>query len=290
MTLTGNVVTDRTNLDEQLRDNLKNFAQNNRIYEAITGNASDIKTLDPTETSLSKTTHMRLALENNKRIMSCTVQTFPFVLQAVQAMPGKTIAFIIDEAHSSQSGRAAADMNAVFSDFDPAELPVDEEGHISSEDLLNYLMDSHKMLKTASYFAFTATPKNKTLETFGIKQPDGRFAAFHTYSMKQAIAASRPSISIFWLCQPKTMKPVAGIELDDGRVSGYFDAWAGDGANKGISASISVSLKCRLGIKVLGFTAAGSFNQSRRYSGEVVKWVKFGPIWSEAASVLTASW
>lgn len=181
------VVTDRTNLDEQLRENLKIFAQNKRIFEAITGNAGDIKALDPTELSMSKTTHMRLALENNKRIISCTVQTFPFVLKAVQAMPGKTIAFIIDEAHSSQSGQAAADMNAVFSDFDPADLPTDEEGTISTEDLLNYLMDSHKMLKTASYFAFTATPKNKTLETFGIKQPDGTFVAFHTYSMKQAI-------------------------------------------------------------------------------------------------------
>ncbi len=181
------VVTDRTNLDEQLRENIKNFAQNKRIFEAITGNAGDIKALDPAETSLSKTSHMRLALENNKRIISCTVQTFPFVLQAVQAMPGKTIAFIIDEAHSSQSGQAAASMNAVFSDFDPADLPTDEEGNISTEDLLNYLMDSHKMLKTASYFAFTATPKNKTLETFGVRQPDGQFAAFHTYSMKQAI-------------------------------------------------------------------------------------------------------
>ena len=181
------VVTDRTNLDEQLRENIKTYAQNRRIYEAITGHAGDIKALDPTETSASKTTHMRLALENNKRIISCTVQTFPFVLQAVQAMPGKTIAFIIDEAHSSQSGQAAASMNAVFSDFDPAGLPTDEEGNISTEDLLNYLMDSHKMLKTASYFAFTATPKNKTLETFGSKQRDGQFVPFHTYSMKQAI-------------------------------------------------------------------------------------------------------
>jgi len=181
------VVTDRTNLDEQLRDNIKNFAQNKRIYEAITGQAGDIRALDPTETSMSKTAHMRLALENNKRIMSCTVQTFPFVLQAVQTMSGKTIAFIIDEAHSSQSGQAAASMNAVFSDFDPADLPTDEEGNINTQDLLNYLMDSHKMLKTASYFAFTATPKNKTLETFGLKQRDGQFTPFHTYSMKQAI-------------------------------------------------------------------------------------------------------
>ncbi len=181
------VVTDRTNLDEQLRDNIKNFAQNKTVYEAITGNAGDIKALNPTETSGSKTNHMRLALENNKRIISCTVQTFPHVIKAVQAMSGKTIAFIIDEAHSSQSGQAAADMNAVFSDFDAAALPTDEEGNINTEDLLNYLMDSHKMLKTASYFAFTATPKNKTLETFGTRQPDGQFVPFHTYAMNQAI-------------------------------------------------------------------------------------------------------
>ncbi len=181
------VVTDRTVLDAQIRENIKAFARVKKIVEAITGNASDIKTLDPAETSFSKTTHMRLALENNKRIVICTVQTFPFVLDAIQEMTSKNIAFIIDEAHSSQSGQGAASMNALFADRNMQELPKDEEGNINTEDLVNHLIESRKMLKNASYFAFTATPKNKTLETFGCKQADSTFKAFHTYSMKQAV-------------------------------------------------------------------------------------------------------
>ena len=181
------VVTDRTILDAQIRENIKAFAQVKKVVEAITGNALDIKTLDPTETSFSKTTHMRLALENNKRIVICTIQTFPFVLDAIQEMTSKNIAFIIDEAHSSQSGQGAASMNALFADRNMQKLPKDEEGNINTEDLVNHLIESRKMLKNASYFAFTATPKNKTLETFGCKQADSTFKPFHTYSMKQAI-------------------------------------------------------------------------------------------------------
>jgi type I restriction enzyme R subunit len=181
------VVTDRTVLDKQIRNNIKSFAQVKQLVEAITGNASDIKKLDLTETSYTKTSHMRLALENNKRIVICTVQTFPFVLDAVQKMQFKKIAFIIDEAHSSQSGQAAASMNALFSNEDIPDSVKDEDGNINTEDFVNYLMTSRKMLKNASYFAFTATPKNKTLETFGIKNEDGTFIPFHTYSMKQAI-------------------------------------------------------------------------------------------------------
>ncbi|WP_017416242.1 type I restriction endonuclease subunit R [Clostridium tunisiense] len=181
------VVTDRTVLDKQIRENIKAFATMKSLVEAITGNASEIKKLDPTEKSFSKTTHMRLALENNKRVIICTVQTFPYVLKAAQDMQSKNIAFIIDEAHSSQSGQAAASMNALFSSEDTKDIEKDEDGNINTEDLLNYLMKSRKMLKNASYFAFTATPKNKTLETFGVKRDDGTFVPFHTYSMKQAI-------------------------------------------------------------------------------------------------------
>jgi len=181
------VVTDRTILDKQIRDNIKSFAQVKNVVEAVTGNSTDIHKLDPSETSMSKTNHMRLALENNKRIIICTVQTFPFVVKAAQDMESKNIAFIIDEAHSSQSGIASASMNALFSGDEIPEIETDEEGNIDTEDLVNYLMKSKKMLKNASYFAFTATPKNKTLETFGVKQFDGKFKSFHTYSMKQAI-------------------------------------------------------------------------------------------------------
>ena len=189
------VVTDRTVLDRQIRNNIKAFAQVKRIVEGITGASKDIKALDPNEESMSKTAHMRLALANNKKIITCTVQTFPHVLKVVQDMPTKNVAIIIDEAHSSQSGDAAASLNALFADLNSEDIPKDEEGNISTEDLLNYLIDGRKMLSNASYFAFTATPKNKTLETFGTPQPYNdengerkqRFFPFHTYSMKQAI-------------------------------------------------------------------------------------------------------
>jgi type I restriction enzyme R subunit len=189
------VVTDRIVLDEQIRKNIKQFAQVKKVVEGITGNAKDIKELDPTEESFSKSTHMRLALANNKKIITCTVGTFPFALKGIQEMQTKNVAIIIDEAHSSQSGEAAASMNALFADMNLEDLPKDEEGNVSTEDLVNYLVESRKMLPNASYFAFTATPKNKTLETFGspveVENEDGTFKKeffpFHTYSMKQAI-------------------------------------------------------------------------------------------------------
>jgi type I restriction enzyme R subunit len=189
------VVTDRIVLDEQIRKNIKQFAQVKKVVEGITGSAKDIKELDPTEENYSKSTHMRLALANNKKIITCTVGTFPFALKGIQDMQTKRVAIIIDEAHSSQSGEAAASMNALFADIHAEEIPKDEEGNISTEDLLNYLVESRKMLPNASYFAFTATPKNKTLETFGtpieFDNGDGtvrkQFYPFHSYSMKQAI-------------------------------------------------------------------------------------------------------
>jgi len=181
------VVTDRTVLDRQIRETIKSFEHVKNIVEAITGNATDIKRLSPTEQSMSKSTHMRLALENNKRIITCTVQTFPFVVEAVHEMQSKRVAFIIDEAHSSQNGLASASMNALFSGAEIPKALQDSEGTIDTEDLVNFLMESKKMLTNATYFAFTATPKNKTLETFGTRQNDGTFKPFHTYSMKQAI-------------------------------------------------------------------------------------------------------
>ena len=189
------VVTDRKVLDDQIRKNIRAFARVNKVFEAITGSAKDIKALDPSEDSFSKTTHMRLALANNKKVITCTVQTFPFVLKTIQEMSARKVAIIIDEAHSSQSGEAAASMNALFADIDPNDIPRDEEGRISTEDLLNHLIEGRKMLPNASYYAFTATPKNKTLETFGMEQAyrdehgeeHFQYLPFHTYSMKQAI-------------------------------------------------------------------------------------------------------
>ena len=124
-------------------------------------------------------------MEDGKKIIITTVQKFPFILDDIsKERRGHKFAIIIDEAHSSQSGRTAAKMNIALAEGEA------EEDSESTEDKINRLMESRKMLPNASYFAFTATPKNKTLETFGDPIREGgkvKHRPFHTYSMKQAI-------------------------------------------------------------------------------------------------------
>ena len=176
------VITDRTVLDKQLRDNIKQFAQTKGIVEAITGEGT------------SKTNQLRDAIANRKKIIICTVQTFPHLLDEMQDMGNLKFGIIIDEAHSSQSGETSAKMNAVLANKSDEEQEDEEEPTL--EDKINELIERRQMIKNGSYFAFTATPKNKTLETFGIPQPpvtdeNGNIkiphVAFHLYSMKQAI-------------------------------------------------------------------------------------------------------
>ena len=129
---------------------------------------------------------LRRFIESGKKIIISTVQKFPFILDEIgNEQRGRSFAIIIDEAHSSQGGRTSAAMAQALS----AAGAVDEEE--TYEDQINRLMESRKLLPNASYFAFTATPKNKTLEIFGTAdpQPDGtvRHHAFHSYTMKQAI-------------------------------------------------------------------------------------------------------
>ena len=121
----------------------------------------------------------------------CTIQTFPHLLDEMHDLGSLRFGIIIDEAHSSQSGETSAKMNAVLAD--KGEEAEDEE-EPTLEDKINELIESRKMIKNGSYFAFTATPKNKTLETFGVPRKYIRegeektaFDAFHLYSMKQAI-------------------------------------------------------------------------------------------------------
>ncbi len=176
------VVTDKTVLDKQLRDNIKEFAQKKGIVEAITGEGA------------SKSSQLGEAIANRKKIIICTVQTFPHLLKEMQEMASLKFGIIIDEAHSSQSGNTSAKMNAVLAHQE--EDDEDEPEEPTLEDKINALIESRKMIKNGSYFAFTATPKNKTLETFGVPQQpviaaDGSskipYLAFHLYSMKQAI-------------------------------------------------------------------------------------------------------
>lgn len=177
------VITDRTVLDKQLREEIKQFAQKKGIVEAITGIGG------------SKTNQLQEAFSNRKKVIICTIQTFPFLLDEMQEMPASNFAIVIDEAHSSQSGQTSVKMNAVlenksvYGDY--------EEEEPTLEDKINDLIESRKMIKNGSYFAFTATPKNKTLETFGVESDQTytnengeithKFYAFHIYSMKQAI-------------------------------------------------------------------------------------------------------
>ena len=163
------VVTDRLILDRQIRDTIKQYAQ----VGSIVGHAD-------------RSGDLRQFIEAEKKIIISTVQKFPFILDEIGGRPhGRRFAIIIDEAHSSQGGRTSAAMGQALAGAG------EENEEETFEDQINRLMESRKLLPNASYFAFTATPKNKTLEIFGDldPQPDGavRHHAFHTYSMKQAI-------------------------------------------------------------------------------------------------------
>lgn len=157
------VVTDRRLLDRQLRDNIKDFSEIKNIV------APAMRSAD-----------LKAALENGKKIIITTIQKFPFIIEGIADLSDKRFAVIIDEAHSGQSGLAHDTMNqAMGGGEDPDEN--------DPQDKILTAMQARKMRGNASYFAFTATPKNTTLEKFGTRQPDGRFKPFHLYSMKQAI-------------------------------------------------------------------------------------------------------
>lgn len=158
------VVTDRRLLDKQLRDNIKEFSEVKNIV-APAYKSSDLKS----------------ALENGKRIIITTIQKFPFIIDGIADMSNKQFAVIIDEAHSSQSGTSADKLNEAIGN------KGDEADSEDYQDMMLQAMHARKMTQNASYFAFTATPKNATLEKFGVKQEDGSFKPFHLYSMKQAI-------------------------------------------------------------------------------------------------------
>ncbi len=171
------VVTDRRILDQQIRETIKGFAQVSSIIGAVKEGAGT-----------SKTEQLAKFLKEGKKIIISTVQTFPFVLDAIGAEHrGGKFAILIDEAHSSQGGRTAAAMSAALN-----ENPGDDEE--TTEDKINAELEKRikakKLLGNASYFAFTATPKNKTLEMFGVPSPEGgevKHRPFHAYTMKQAI-------------------------------------------------------------------------------------------------------
>ncbi len=162
------VVTDRLVLDRQIRDTIRQFAQ----VSSVVGHAE-------------RSGDLRAFLKAGKKITITTVQKFPFVLDEIgDEHRGRRFAIIIDEAHSSQGGRTSA---AVSMALGTAGAGDEDE---TTEDKINRLMESKRLLPNASYFAFTATPKNKTLEIFGEPVPRGGrvgHVPFHSYTMKQAI-------------------------------------------------------------------------------------------------------
>ncbi len=177
------VVSDRTVIDGQLQDAIFGFERTTGVVATIKGDGG------------SKSAELAAALSGDKKIVVCTIQTFPYALKAVRelmATQGKSFAVIVDEAHSSQSGEAASKLKAVLSAEELEELA--DEAEISSEDILVAQMVNRASDQGITYLAYTATPKSKTLELFG-RRPDPSKPAgdgnlpspFHVYSMRQAI-------------------------------------------------------------------------------------------------------
>lgn len=177
------VVSDRTVIDDQLQDAIGQFERTVGVVAVIKGESG------------SKSEELRNALAQNKKIIACTIQTFPFVLKEVQELSitqGKKFAVIADEAHSSQTGEAAIKLKAVLSAEEQQELK--DGGSVSIEDMLAAQMSGRSKQAEISYIAFTATPKTKTMEIFGrpldSKRPcssENPNVPFHSYTMRQAI-------------------------------------------------------------------------------------------------------
>ncbi|HYE17004.1 MAG TPA: type I restriction endonuclease [Tepidisphaeraceae bacterium] len=177
------VVSDRNVIDAQLQEAIFDFERTTGVVATVKGEGG------------SKSAELAAALAGNKKVVVCTIQTFPFALEAVRqlaATEGKRFAVIADEAHSSQAGETAARLKAVLSPEELADLA--DGGEVSAEDVLVAQMAARAQDAGITYVAFTATPKNKTFELFGRrpdpKQPAGPGnlpAPFHVYSMRQAI-------------------------------------------------------------------------------------------------------
>lgn len=171
------VVSDRSVIDGQLQDALFDFQRTTGVVECITDEGA------------SKSSKLTAALSGSKKVVACTIQTFPFALEEVTrqaAARGKRFAVIADEAHSSQAGDAAKKLKAVLSPAELAELA--DGGEVSTEDLIAAQMAAGAANQGITFVAFTATPKGKTMELFGTRHDPGSVPEpFHVYSMRQAI-------------------------------------------------------------------------------------------------------
>ena len=157
------VLTDRIALDNQLGQTVKSFEKTKDLIAQVNSGQE-----------------LKESLQNGKRIIISTIQKFPVIANSMEDLSGTKFAIIIDEAHSSTGGETMTKVNQTIQDTDSEEEKTDE-------DIVIETLQNRRMLKNASYFAFTATPKNKTLELFGLPNDQGQYSAFHVYSMKQAI-------------------------------------------------------------------------------------------------------
>lgn len=169
------VITDRRILDRQLQQTIRQFEQTSGVVENIDKHSKQLKE----------------ALEAGKTVIVTTLQKFPVISEQIGELPGKRFAIVVDEAHSSQSGESTKHLKSVLGASSLEEAAAEESGDETGQDELEgrILAEVEKRgrLKNASTFAFTATPKSKTLELFGNKRPDGKFEPFSLYSMRQAI-------------------------------------------------------------------------------------------------------
>lgn len=173
------VVTDRRVLDQQLQKTIASF-------DHVAGL---VETIDDKKTSQD----LKDAINEGKKIIVTTLQKFPVIYEEVDSVQGRNFAIIVDEAHSSQTGSSAQKLKTALADSEAAlreyvEIEGEEEAkQLDGQDKLVKELLSHGRHDNLSFFAFTATPKEKTLEMFGSIQEDGTFKPFHTYSMRQAI-------------------------------------------------------------------------------------------------------
>ena len=169
------VVTDRNVLDQQLQNTIYQFEHKQGVVEKIDKDSSQLAE----------------AIINGKNIIITTLQKFPFALEHIAEVPGRNYAVLIDEAHSSQGGRASRKMNEVLSNVSLEEAEkIEQEIEGAEDETDDFIRDTiRKQGKQAnvSTYAFTATPKPKTLEVFGVKDANGKPQPFHLYSMRQAI-------------------------------------------------------------------------------------------------------
>jgi type I restriction enzyme R subunit len=157
------VITDRKVLDRQLQKTIKDLQQTDGVVNPVDINSKQLKEF----------------LEKGKDIIITTIQKFPVISETISQLKGNTFGVIIDEVHSSQSGESSKHLKK--------SLLIDEEEDIDYEDIIRQELESRGKQNHISFFGFTGTPKNKTMELFGRKTSEGRFLPFHSYTMKQSI-------------------------------------------------------------------------------------------------------